>query len=112
MQFIIIDLRNTYYIIRIKKGDKQKTAFRTKYRYYEFLVILFKLTNTPTTFQLLINNTLRERLNKTVLVYLDNILIYTKSKNLYNYIKEVKQVITQLQNKRLRINPDKYEFYK
>ncbi len=46
----MLDLRDAYYIIRIKKGNKWKTAFRTKYGHYEFLVILFRLTNAPTTF--------------------------------------------------------------
>ncbi len=52
--------------------------------------MLFGLTNAPATFQSLINNTLREQLDKTVLVYLDNILVYTKSNNLLDYIKYIK----------------------
>jgi len=112
MWFTTIDLRDAYYMIRIKEGDEWKTAFRTKYGHYEFLVMPFGLTNAPATFQSLIDDTLRERLDKTVLVYLDDILIYTKSKNLYDHIKEVEWVMTQLQSKGLRVNPDKCEFHK
>ena len=60
----------------MKKGEEWKTAFRTRYRLYEYLVMLFGLTNTPATFQDLINNTLKELLNERVVAYLDDILIY------------------------------------
>ncbi len=74
--------------------------------------MLFSLTNTPTTFQALINNTLRKRLNLSVLAYLDNILVFTKDPDINKYIKQVTQVLEQLQEKGLRANPDKCEFYK
>ncbi len=89
MWITAIDLRDAYYLVRIKKGDEWKTAFRTKYGHYKFLVMLFGLTNAPATFQSLIDNTLREQLDKTVLAYLDDILVYTKSNNLLDYIKHV-----------------------
>ena len=60
----------------MKKREKWKTTFQTKYRLYKYLVIPFGLTNAPVTFQALINDTLRELLNEGVLAYLDNILIY------------------------------------
>ena len=62
----------------MKKGEKWKTAFQTKYGLYKYLVMPFGLTNAPVTFQALINNTLRELLDEGVLAYLDDILIYKK----------------------------------
>ena len=63
-------------MIRIKEGEEWKTAFRTRYGYYEYLVMLFGLTNVLTTYQALINNVLRYHLDKTVVAYLDDILVY------------------------------------
>ncbi len=72
----------------------------------------FSLTNIPATFQELVNNILRERLDQTILTYLDNILIFTKLRDLAEYIKEVTQVLKKLIEKGLRIKLEKYEFYK
>ena len=69
-------MRSGYNLVRMKKGKKWKTAFRTKYKLYKYLIMPFGLINTPATFQALINNTLRELLNERVLAYLDDILIY------------------------------------
>ncbi len=66
--------------MRIREGDKWKTAFRTRYGYFEYQMIPFGLTNTPATFQAYINKILAEKLNVFMIVYLDNILIYTESK--------------------------------
>ena len=60
----------------MKKREEWKTTFRTKYGLYEYLVMPFGLTNAPATFQVLINDTLRELLDEGVLAYLDDILIY------------------------------------
>ncbi len=66
----------------------------------------------PTTFQELVNNILQERLDQTILIYLNNILIFTKLQDLTKYIKEVTQVLKKLIEKELRIKLEKYEFYK
>lgn len=88
--FIKLDLKNIYYCVQIKQGNEEKTAFRTKYRYYEFLIILIKLTNTLTIFQTYINNVLAGLINTIYIVYVDNIIIYSKNeKDYYEYIKEV-----------------------
>ena len=68
-----------YNQIRIKKDNKWKTAFRTYYKYFEYLVILFELINAPATFQVFINNILKKYLNVSVIVYLNDILIYSKT---------------------------------
>lgn len=68
-----------------KQGDKWKTAFNTPTGHYEYLVMPFGLTNAPAVFQALINDVLRDMLNKFVFVYLDDILIFSSSlKNMYN----------------------------
>ncbi len=72
----------------------------------------FSLTNTPTTFQELVNNILRERLDQTILIYLDNILIFTKLQDLAKHVKEVTQVLKKLIEKGLQIKLEKYKFYK
>ena len=76
-QFTQLDLTSAYYQMRIRKGDKWKTAFRTQYGHFKYQVMLFGLTNALATFQQYINNILAEKLDIFVIVYLDDILIYT-----------------------------------
>ncbi len=111
-QFTVIDLRSAYYLVQIKEGEEQKTAFYTLTGHYEYLVMSFSLTNIPATFQELVNNILRERLDQTVLTYLNNILIFTKLQDLAEYVKEVTQVLKKLTEKGLRIKLEKCKFYK
>lgn len=68
-----IDLRNAYHKIRIKEGDEWKMAFRTRYRHFEYCVMLFSLANVLATFQAHVNNVLRDFLDVFYIVYLDNI---------------------------------------
>jgi hypothetical protein len=77
MFFTALDLRGAYNLIRMKKGEEWKTAFRTRYGYYEYMVMPFRLTNAPAVCQALINNVLREHLDITVVAYLDDILVYS-----------------------------------
>ncbi len=78
-RFTQLNLTNAYYQMRIREGDKWKTAFKTRYGYFEYQVMLFGLINAPATFQDYINKILAEKLDIFVIVYLDDILIYTKS---------------------------------
>ena len=80
-QFIQLDLTNAYYWIRIRKGDEWKTAFRTRYGHFEYQVIPFKLINAPAIFQGYINKILAEKLDVFVIIYLDDIFIYTENKD-------------------------------
>ena len=83
-----MDIPAAYNRIRIKQGDEWKTAFKTKYGLYEYLVMLFGLTNALATWQAYINNILRLYLDKFVVVYLDNILIYSDTlENHREYVK-------------------------
>jgi hypothetical protein len=89
--FTKLDLRDTYYRIRIKLGDKWKTAFRTRYGHYKYLVIPFKLINAPATFQTYINETLGNFFDITCVAYLNDILIY--SNNVEEHEGHVRQVL-------------------
>ncbi|KAF8757544.1 hypothetical protein RHS01_03440 [Rhizoctonia solani] len=76
--FTKLDLRWGYNNVQVKEGNKWKTAFCTKYSLYESLVMTFGLTNTPAAFQHFMNNLFKDLLDVCVIIYLDNILIYSK----------------------------------
>jgi hypothetical protein len=78
--FSKIDLNSGYHQLRIKEEDIEKTAFSTRYGHYEYIVMSFGLTNAPAAFMEAMNRMLHEYLDGFIVVFLDDILIYSKSK--------------------------------
>ena len=107
--FTSLDLRGAYNLIRMKEGEEWKTAFRTRYGLYEYLIMPFGLTNAPASCQKLINDTLRECLDIYAIAYLDDILIYDKT--MKEHERHVDRVLELLDSRNLRLNPDKCKFY-
>ena len=81
--FSKIDLRSRYHQLKIKREDVPKTAFRTRYGHYEFLVLPFGLTNAPAYFMDLMNRVLHPYLDKLVVVFIDDNLVYSKLEEEY-----------------------------
>lgn len=107
--FTKMDLRNAYHLVRIKEGDEWKTAFNTPLGHFEYLVMPFGLTNAPAVFQALVNDVLRDFLNRFLFVYLDDILIF--SHTLCEHISHVRLVLERLLENKLFVKVEKCEFH-
>ena len=107
--FSKINLRSGYYQLRVKDVDVPKTAFRTRYGHYEFLVMLFGLTNAPAAFMDLINRVFRPYLDQFVVVFIDDILVYSRYEQ--EHEQHLKIVLQTLREKKLYAKLSKCDFW-
>nr|GEW07492.1 putative reverse transcriptase domain-containing protein [Tanacetum cinerariifolium] len=103
------DLRSGYHQLRVREQDISKTAFRTQYGHYEFQVMPFRLTNAPAVFMDLMNRVCKPYLDKFVIVFIDDILIY--SKNEKEHEEHLKEILGLLKKKKLYAKFSKCEFW-
>ncbi|GJT02884.1 putative reverse transcriptase domain-containing protein [Tanacetum coccineum] len=104
-----IDLRSGYHQLRVREEDIPKTAFRTRYGHYEFQVMPFGLTNAPAVFMDLMNRVCKPYLDKFVIVFIDDILIYLKNKK--EHEEYLKQILELLKKEELYAKFSKCEFW-
>nr|GFC73333.1 putative reverse transcriptase domain-containing protein [Tanacetum cinerariifolium] len=107
--FSKIDLRSGYHQLRVKEQDIPKKAFRTRYGHYEFLVMPFGLTNAPAVFMDLINRIFHEYLDKFVIVFIDDILVHSTTKE--EHEEHLRIMLGTLRQKKLYAKFSKCEFW-
>jgi hypothetical protein len=106
--FTKLDLRSAYNLLRIRKGDEWKTAFRTRYGLFEYLVMPFGITGAPAAFQHWMNDTFRDLLDVYVIVFIDDILIFSENPDKHD--EDVKEVLRRLRQHGLFSKLEKCEF--
>ncbi|KAM3001259.1 hypothetical protein FF2_037576 [Malus domestica] len=107
--FYKIDLRSGYYQLKIRSEDLHKTAFKTRYGHYEFLVMPFELTNAPATFMDLMNQVFQPYLDRFVIVFIDDILVYSKTRA--EHARHLKLVLKSLREHHLYAKFSKFQFW-
>jgi len=106
--YTTLDLRHAYHLVRITEGDEWKTAFRTRYGSFEWLVMPFGLTNAPAAFQRFMNDIFSDLLDVYVIIYLDDILIFSDDPSQHS--AHVREVFRRLRANGLYCRPDKCKF--
>jgi hypothetical protein len=108
MIYTKLDLKNAYYRIRIKLKNKWKTAFRTRYDLFKYIIMSFGFINTSAIFQIYINEIFKDFLNIICVIYMNDICIYNNK--LEKYTDYVRQIFDRFRKFGLYINLDKCEF--
>lgn len=106
--FSKLDMKSGYHQVRMKPQDEYKTAFKTHHGHYQFKVMPFGLTNAPATFQCIMNEILAPFLRKFVMVFLDDILVYSAIWE--DHIMRLRHVFTQLRHHQLYMKMSKCSF--
>ncbi|GBG61300.1 hypothetical protein CBR_g19833 [Chara braunii] len=106
--FSTLDLKSGYHQIKIQPIDKYKTTFKTRYGHFEWIFMPFGLTNAPVTFQVAMTTEFRNLLDHTVLIYLDDILVYSQS--LDEHLEHLRDVLERLRIAKYKANRGKCEF--
>ena len=106
--FLNIDLRSGYHQLKIKESDVPKSTFRTRYGHYGFVVMPFGLTNAPAAFMDLMNRVFKEYLDKFIIVFIDDILIYSKTRG--EHEEHLRMVLQTLREHQLYAKFLKCEF--
>jgi hypothetical protein len=104
--FSKVELHSGYHQVQVKEEDIPKTAFRTRYGHYEFLVMFFGLTNTPAVFMDTMNRVFHDYLDQFTVVFIDDILIYSKTSE-----EHLRKVLERLRSEKLYAKLEKCEFW-
>jgi hypothetical protein len=108
--FSKLDLRQGYNQVRIHPNDVEKTAFNTRYGHFEYRVLPFGLCNAPATFMTLMQNVFADMLDVCVIVFLDDVLIFSRTKE--DHVRDVRRVLERLRQHKLYAKEDKCELFK
>ncbi|GBG64018.1 hypothetical protein CBR_g40263 [Chara braunii] len=106
--FSKLNLKSGYHQLEIRQEDHYKTAFKMRYGHFEWLVMPFGLTNAPATFQAAMTTEFRHMLDRYVLIYLDDILVYSRS--MEEHVEHLRTVLERLRQAKYKANRDKCEF--